>query len=442
MSDTETTAAPGGLRVEFVLFAVVAILMLAALWYVMSQRQQALRSSPAGLDGLQVWLSSNGVNARNFSGGWPIDQTAVGLLVVPLYDTDLDEARTFPETKEQLLFQQDEYDLSTSVIQIKASEVPVLAVLPKWRSGMRLTGLAHPVLRAEQSRLTETLDKLVGGGNPVLNYAGTPFTGFVYETSDGRELNALIYAAQLFQSDRCEPLIGSRDMMLLARCPAAGSTELGNGNPSMLVLSDPDLLNNHGLRLGDNAEIMLDLIRASAGEKSTIIDYSRSSWLIDPTRQPERERTWSDLARFFGPPFTILWVGAGLLLAFAIWRSLVRYGPVIADMMAPGAGKTVAVEARARLLRLSGQDGELAREYVRARIASTAAKLFGPAQARHYSGRTEFLKFTERRHPAEAPRLRGILERIDALPAHLAAADAIHHIDELEQVLEQITHDA
>jgi hypothetical protein len=93
-------------------------------------------------------------------------------------------------------------------------------------------------------------------------------------------------------------------------------------------------------------------------------------------------------------------------------------------------------------MRLSGQDGALTREYASARIAATASTLFGPAHARHYSGEDAFLTYTERRHPELAPRLRSVLDGIRRLPARLPAAEAIHHIDQLEQILEQITHDA
>ena len=75
MSDTTTTPRSGGPRIEILVIAAVCVIALLTFWYVMSQRQQTLRSSPSGLDGLQVWLTSNEIRSYNFSGGWPIDQT-------------------------------------------------------------------------------------------------------------------------------------------------------------------------------------------------------------------------------------------------------------------------------------------------------------------------------------------------------------------------------
>ncbi|POF32639.1 hypothetical protein [Roseibium marinum] len=440
MSETETARTPGTLRIETVVIVLVCAIGIAGLWYLLSQRQQTLRSSPAGFDGLQVWLASEGVSAQNFSGGWPIDQTSIGLLVVPVYDTALDDDRVPATTKQELLLQQDEYDLDTSVISIKARTVPTLVVLPKWRSGMRLTGLAHPVLKADRDRLASTLGKIIDEINPELIDAKSPFTDFPYRSTDGKDLRTRIYAAQMFKGRDCIPIIGTEEAMLLADCPVQKAAD--DQGRRLLVLSDPDLLNNHGLRLGDNARIALDFLRSKAADRNVMIDYSLNSWLRDPVSEPERERTWADLARFFGPPFLTLWIGAALAFLLFFWRGALRAGPIRLEAAAPGAGKLLAVRARARLMRLSGQDGALTREYAAARMSATAAALFGSAHARHYGGEEAFLKSAQHRHPAEAARLRTVLADIRRLPAHLPASEAIRLIDEFEQVLEQIHHDA
>lgn len=441
MSETAAAQGPRAPRLEVIIIAVICVVVAGALWYVLTQQQQSLRRSPSGLDGVQVWLASNGVSAQNFAGGWLIDQTSVGLLVVPVYDSELDKERPRPTSQEELILQQDEYDLASSVLRRKANRVPALVVLPKWRSGMRLTGIAHPVLNVRHDRVAAMLRELTGSSGVSMVRSRSPFTDFSYTAEDGADLTARIYAAQMFQDADCTPVIGRAEAMLLAECPVAGTDE-DDAFGSVLVLSDPDLFNNHGLRLGDNARIALDFLKARAGEDNIVIDYSRDVWLRDPYVEPKRERTWDDLARFFGPPFLTLWAGGGLLLALFLWRAALRYGPIRPETDGPGAGKDIAVQARARLLRLSGQDGALARDYATARLAATASALFGPAHARHYSGERAFLDYTERRHPALAPRLNAVLDAIHKLPARLTAADAIHHIDQLEQVLEQITHDA
>ncbi|GAB2186756.1 hypothetical protein [Roseibium sp. LAB1] len=440
MSESAANTRPKGPSLETAVIALICVAVLIAGWYILSQRQQVLRRSPAGLDGLQVWLATNGASAQNFAGGWLMDQTSVGLLVVPLYDTLPDSDRSTPRTKEELLLQQDEYDLETAVISEKAERVPTLLVLPKWRSGMRLTGLAHPFLKIEADRLQAIVNTVTGTRGTKIAAANRPFTEFRYRSQEGDALQAEIYAAQTFANESCRPIVGDTGAMLLADCPLA---QTGDGDEErILVLSDPDLINNHGLRLGDNARIALDVLTEKAGTRNIVIDYSRSSWLRDPVTEPKRERTWEDLLRFLGPPFLTLWLGTALLLGLALWRGFIRYGAIRDEETGPGAGKDLAVRARARLMRLSGQDGALVREYATARISATASALFGPAHARHYASEDAFLTYTERRHPGLAPRLRAILADIRKLPARLPATEAIQHIDQLEQVLEQITHDA
>ncbi len=75
---------------KIVIAVVVGGLVLLAGVFFLSQRQQALRASPSGFDGLQVWLTANDVDAQNFLGGWRLDRDAVGLLMVPLFDSELD----------------------------------------------------------------------------------------------------------------------------------------------------------------------------------------------------------------------------------------------------------------------------------------------------------------------------------------------------------------
>ena len=206
------------------------------------------------MEGLQVWLKSQGVEAQSFSGGWPIRVDTVGLNIIPIYDSQLDEDREPPKDKQEFLLQQDEYDLYERGIDDKVSRVPSLVVLPKWRSGMRLTGLGHPVLLVERDRIAGILRQITGDRGARLGYSPSPFTDF--DVAGHPDQKARLYAAQMFTAEECDPLIGRRDAMVLARCPLPGDEQ---DQDSILVLSDPDLMNNHGLRLGDNAHVVRDL---------------------------------------------------------------------------------------------------------------------------------------------------------------------------------------
>ena len=154
MSDA-STARGAPVRTDLVVMGLVAAIVLAGILYLMSQRQQELRRSPVGFDGLQVWLASEGGSAQNFTGGWLLDPASIGLLVLPVYDTVPDRPLEPALDKMQLLYQQDESDLDWAPLREKIDMLPGLIVLPKWRSGMRLTGIAHPALLVEERRLNQ-----------------------------------------------------------------------------------------------------------------------------------------------------------------------------------------------------------------------------------------------------------------------------------------------
>lgn len=433
MTDMSDTSQPPRIRGEFVLVGAALVLILGAVFYMLSSRQQALRSSPVGLDGLQVYLSAKGTETQNFAGGWRIDQDGVGLLIVPLFDTDLRAEKVWPKTRQELLMQQDEFDLSHRVLDQKRKRVPTLVVLPKWRSGMRLTGIGHPVLLNSPARTTQLLRRLTGDSRAEMIWARVPFTEFD-DPADPRR-RAKVYAAQMADVPFCTPLIGRSGAVLLARCPIHDND---GGERDFLLLTDPDLLNNHGLRLGDNGAMVSALIADLAQDRRVIIDYSTSNWLFAQSLVADRERTWEDLGQFFAPPFTLLWVSGTLLLLMTLWRASMRYGPARDVTGGPGASKLQAVAARARLMRLAGQDGAMLADYGKARIATTGARLFGAAHAQNYASEEGFVRYVKRRRPEHAAALEQALANLRALPPNASPSLALQRADDLERVLERI----
>lgn len=434
MSDPDS-APRAKIGADKIILAVVAFVLLIALTLVFSQRQQALRASASGLDGLRIWLSSEGLDAQNFLGGWPVLADEVGLLVIPFYDTNLNASRTAPTTKEELVFQDDEYDLTWSPIWDKVDMAQTVIVLPKWRSGMRLTKLAHPALVSPGEDVQRLGRTIVAGADFNFAYARTPFSEFTYVGGDGQRLGAVLYGAQTFSSSQCRPLVGSRAAMVVGDCQRRADDE----SARVILISDPDLVNNHGLALGDNAFIIRDIIRAYAGEKRVLVDYSRRNWLTTGNERSDRERTWADLLRFFSPPFTLIWSGGILVFALVLWRAGLRFGPAAPGPKRQGASKTMAIAARARLMLMSGRAGALVGDYMRARLATTASELFGAAHARGISAPESFLAYTERRHPDHAPALTEALNTIQSLPASASPRHAMDVIDTLDTILETIT---
>ena len=422
-------------NIEYLAIIGVAVAAVLILFFFVSQRQTSLRAGVTGFDGLQTWLTANDVKAQSFTGGWPLNASEVGMMIIPMFDTDLNAERKSPSTKEELLWQQDEYDLGLFALVQKRSQVSTLIVLPKWRTGVRLTDIAHPELLVENERVSKLLRRLLPGNSARTKISSEAFSDFRYASQTDENLVAKLYSAQTFTSPDCRPVVGDSVTMILGDCKYGDSKE-----SRFLLLSDPDLLNNHGLKLADNAAIVFDLIESRANGKSVFIDYSPRNWLLSSESPEKRERTWADLMRFFEPPFRQLWIVAGLLFALFIWRGVLRFGPARKVAFNDASKRSTMINAFAKVMRISNQNGAMAAEYSAARISSIATAIFGAGQARMMAQEERFIEHVKKSNEKLGEQLNSALEKIHALPLHASAEHTMQRIDELEIILEEVTH--
>ena len=380
------------------LIGVAAVVALVGLTLLLRGGTGALFQSATGFEGLRHLLVEEGHPARSFEGGYPIDGTDIGLRIVPFYDLDLQNGRRDPVTRAEALDLEDERDFAWINAGRKAETIRTLFVLPKWRRGMRLSAMAHPEFENSVSR-AESLLRLLVGEDAWIDARRAGFTSFA--SGFGR---AEIYQARTFRAETCVPIVGTKDAIVLGECTG----RLGRFEPvggSFYVLVDPDLLNSHGLRLGENAEVAPALLSEMAEGKTILIDYSNGFWTRTGEDEPEAPpRTWSDFLALFGPGFRVLWAGLIIASVLALWRGGVRFGPPrrpFAD--GPGAARSVSTEAQARLLRLSGDNPALLRAYADARIHALSEHVFGlratPSEAALWA-------LLERRAPEAARHLR------------------------------------
>mgnify|MGYP001794159977 CR=1 FL=1 len=434
VSDT-TTAATRGARLDTLVLGGVVALAIGLLLFFSAQRQPLLRSGTTGFDGLAQYLNAEEIETRVFTGGWNVNVDTIGLNIIPVYDTRPGSVRSSPQTEQELLMQVDENDLPPGLNQRRASKVQTLIILPKWRSAVRLTGIAHPFLLIPPGRNQLVLDTLTGLTTGNVTHVPQPFQTYDYVTQAGVDLRARLYTPQVFAGPLCDPIIGDPGELVLAACPLKGH------EGPVFILSDPDLLNNHGLRLGDNAAIARDFLGNLAGDKPIHIDYSLRDWLLVERAQerPVRERTWADLLRFFAPPFLTLWLSAAAAMALVLWRSGVRFGPLPSTVQGPDASKLAAIEAQARLYRLTGQDGALLREYLPARLAHVASTRLGSGGR---GNDAELIRAHLKLHAPDTLRdYDAAIHRFGKLPHNINAVAAIAEVDNLERILEKITHD-
>jgi hypothetical protein len=147
----------------------------------------------------------------------------------------------------------------------------------------------------------------------------------------------------------------------------AGRAVLVRLNDPTMVLSDPDILNNHGLASLDTAEAAVAILDACHGAQGPVIfDVTMNGF--------KRSRSLLRLA--IEPPFlgaTLCALAAALLMGA---HAAVRFGAPTPDEAALALGKTGLVENAAVLIELAKREPAMAPRYVDV-VRRAAAKAMG-----------------------------------------------------------------
>ena len=172
---------------------------------------------------------------------------------------------------------------------------------------------------------------------------------------------------QLVRSAKMRPVVGTKAGMLVG--------ELREGGSRGWVLSDPDVLSNHGLVRGDNAAFMIALLAAIRGEgpgragSPVVFDESLHGF-----RQPED----TSLRLLFSFPFSLvvlLICASGALLALAGAR---RFGVPQRAAPAYAFGTEELIANSARMLDYAGYQDTTLRRYARMTLRAAGRALHAP----------------------------------------------------------------
>ncbi|SFN86414.1 hypothetical protein [Sphingomonas sp. OK281] len=137
---------------------------------------------------------------------------------------------------------------------------------------------------------------------------------------------------------------------------------------STYVLTDPDLLNNHGIRRLDHARAALDLLDFvnSTGARGIAFDVTLNG--LGLARSP--------LKLAFEPPFLAMTLAIVAALALVGWQALVRFGAARPRTRAIAFGKTALIDNSAMIVRKAGREGMLGGRYAVV-IRERARTIFG-----------------------------------------------------------------
>ncbi|MET0554126.1 MAG: DUF4350 domain-containing protein [Vicinamibacteria bacterium] len=292
-----------------------------------------------------------------------------------------------------------------------------LLVLPKWQGQEDpdhpgWLARAGPVPPAEIAGVLKAADVAAvaylagGGGVQACEGVGAPVT------LDRPQLMRPVEG-----DDSLQPLVTCGDGWLLAE------REEQEDGSVVLILSDPDVLANHGLDDGDNAAAAWALLEHARQPGQAVV--------LDETLHGH-ERVPSLFRELFTFPLALATFQVVLAVAFLVWSGAARFGAPVPPAPVLEAGKGVLVDNTAALLRLGGHSAYTLGRYLDSLTQEVARVLHAESAGKPGEARARLRRIGRRRRVTEdlatiesaVERLRG--EKSPAPAAVLAVARRVH----------------
>ena len=168
---------------------------------------------------------------------------------------------------------------------------------------------------------------------------------------------------QLMKSTRLTPLVANDDGVLVG--------SLDTADRHIWILSDPDIIANHGIVRGDNVALVTALIDAlrKNGKAPIVFDETIHGFVEVPP---------SPFKLLFSFPYILATLQALIAIALLLWATLSRFGapePLAAPLV---PGKYGLIENAAQLIERGRQQRVLVRRYVEATLREVAGRLHAP----------------------------------------------------------------
>ena len=98
-----------------------------------------------------------------------------------------------------------------------------------------------------------------------------------------------------------------------------------DSGPDALLIFDPDLINNHGLANGSNADTIIPIVEGFIAGRPVLFDRSIREPRPRDDNAPEAPETQPmDIPRLLRFPFAYIWIAFGLLMGLVFWASVGR----------------------------------------------------------------------------------------------------------------------
>lgn len=241
-------------------------------------------------------------------------------------------------------------------------EVPALVlVLPK-RRGVAAPNRPDRLVHDELLPAADvgTILALADSGATLTRPAGA---GPWYAKTPLPPIAPVLRSAQLVRSLLMRPLLAAPEGILIG--------EIDRDDRRLIVISDPDILENHGLARGDNAIAAATVMRTlRAGRSGRVV--------FDEAVHGFVSRRLGAFGLLLGFPFVLVTLQIAIAGALLIWAGSGRFGAPVARAPALAAGKASLIESGARLLEYAGAPASLTARYREAIERDVAQRLQAP----------------------------------------------------------------
>ena len=170
-------------------------------------------------------------------------------------------------------------------------------------------------------------------------------------------------SVQLIKSTALRPVVATDNGMLVG--------ELRINTRRLWVLSDPDVLENHGIGEADNAAFALALINGLRGRNGNVVFDETVHGYAEPAGKP-----WQLLFEF---PFVLATLQGVIAVGLLLWATMGRFGAPLPPPLALESGKHGLIQNTAKLFEFAGYQAVMVQRYVQAVVRDVARQLHGPA---------------------------------------------------------------
>jgi hypothetical protein len=241
-----------------------------------------------------------------------------------------------------MLIEPDPAAISFQDLPRRMDAKTVLLVLPKWKETAdkdKPRWISQAGLM-ERAAVREMANAVVAGVDIIR--LGTPVN---FNRNDYRNAPTL-KRPQLMRSARLKPIIAAPEGILLG--------SIKRGRSTIYVLSDPDLLNNHGLDNGNNGQLILGIVNRLRGDGGISIDYGIY-------RNIGAKSMWRRLVE---PPLVGITAVLFLSILLLLWHTSTRFGQPLSVPLPLERGKLALITNSAALFQTREHSYDLLEKYL------------------------------------------------------------------------------